>query len=182
MLFVALNMPEIFFLWHLVYKVKLQPKVLLHTKTIVVIAILKLNINITFCVSWSCSIKKIPSHVHPRWSGERMEKMGAKLSKKNSYKSEHYHQQDPHKPQNLGWNAFMISGMTLKDRSSSVIDHEIFGNYRVQNYLHFSRPKLSGDNHSSIYRLLLTSRVLLALALYCKRGFSYESENIFCNN
>ena len=84
MLFVALNMPEIFFLWHLVYKVKLQPKVLLHTKTIVVIAILKLNINITFCVSWSCSIKTLPSHVHPRWSGERMEKMGAKLSTKKT--------------------------------------------------------------------------------------------------
>ena len=76
----------------------------------------------------------------------------------------------------------MISGMTLKDRSSSVIDHEIFGNYRVQNYLHFSRPKLSGDNHSSIYRLLLTSRVLLALALCCKRGISSKSENFFCNN
>ena len=173
MLFVALNMPEIFFLWHLVYKVKLQPKV--HTKTIVVIAIFKLNINITFCVSWSCSIRTLPSHVHPRWSGDRMRKMRAKLLK-NSYKSEHY----PHQSQNYGWNAFMISGMTLKDRSSSVIDHEICGNYRVQNYFHFSRRKLSGDNHSSISRLLLASWVLLALALYCKRGFTPESENYFC--
>ena len=181
MLFVALNMPEIFFLWHPVYKEKLQPKVLLHTETIVVIAIFKMNINITLCVSSSCSIRTLPSHVHCRWSGERMRKMRAKLLK-NSYKSEHYHQQVPHKPQNYGWNAFKISGMTLKDRSSSEIDHKIGGNYRVQNYLYFSRPILSGDNHSSIYWLLLISRVLLALALYCKRGFSSQSVNYFCNN